>query len=315
MDVFESKGRTVDEAVFSGLLKMDLSIDEVDIEIIDEGGSLFKSARVKLTRKEEPDYTYIPKAEREAAAPPPPPLPKKGFEERPRSLEPRPERSFERRDSRGDRRDDRVRSDFRRDDRKRDDFRRDDRRPNERPVAREEVPDEPIIPHEPTNDAEKFLYGLFSHMRMNVALASKVEESILKVDMSGRGMGMLIGRRGETLDALQYLTSLVINNGKSDYTKVMLDTESYRVKREDTLKRLAAHLAEKVQKSGRRVVLEPMNPYERRILHATLQDYEKVYTFSEGEEPFRSVVVALKGKEDDTQPPETISRPRPRQHR
>lgn len=311
MDVFESKGKTVDEAVFSGLLKMDLSIDEVDIEIIDEGGSFFKSARVKLTRKAEPDYTYTPKAEMEATAPQPP-QPKKGFEERPRSSEPRPERSFERRD----RRDDRVRSDFRRDDHRRDDFRRDGRQ-NERPAAREEAVDEPIIPREPTNEAEKFLYGLFAHMRMNVALASKVEESILKVDMAGRGMGMLIGRRGETLDALQYLTSLVINNGKSDYTKVMLDTENYRVKREDTLKRLAAHLAEKVQKSGRRVVLEPMNPYERRILHATLQDYENVYTFSEGEEPFRSVVVALKGKEDDTQPPETISRPRskPRNHR
>ena len=311
MDVLESKGRTVDEAVFSGLLKMDLSIDEVDIEIIDEGGSLFKSARVRLTRKPEEDYS-IDVAPEVKAAVPQPPQPKKGFEERPRSAEPRPARSFEHRD----RRDDNRRDDFRRDDRRRDDYRRDDRRPNDRPAVREEM-DELIIVREPTNDAEKFLYGVFSHMRMNVALSSKVEESILKVDMSGRCMGMLIGRRGETLDALQYLTSLVINNGKSDYTKVMIDTENYRGKREDTLKRLAAHLAEKVQKSGRRVVLEPMNPYERRILHATLQDYENVYTFSEGEEPFRSVVVALKGKEDDTQPPEPISRPkpRPRQHR
>ncbi len=314
MDVFESKGRTVDEAVFSGLLKMDLSIDEVDIEILDEGGGLFKSARVRLTHKAEPDYSVDTVAQEEKVVPQPP-QPKKGFEEPFRGSEPHRERSFERRDDRG-RRDDRRRDDFRRDDRRRDDYRRDDRRPVERPAAREEV-EEPIVAREPSNDAEKFLYGLFTHMRMNVALTSKVEESILKVDMSGRGMGMLIGRRGETLDALQYLTSLVINNGKSDYTKVMLDTEDYRVKREETLKRLAAHLAEKVQKSGRRVVLEPMNPYERRILHATLQDYEKVYTYSEGEEPFRSVVVALKGKEDDTQPPEPVSRPkpRPRHHR
>ena len=104
---------------------------------------------------------------------------------------------------------------------------------------------------------------------------------------------------GETLDALQYLTSLVVNSGKDDYTKVMLDTEDYRKKREDTLRRLAARLADKVLKSGKRVVLEPMNPYERRIMHATLQDYDKVYTYSEGEDPFRSVVVALRG-EDDT---------------
>ena len=124
---------------------------------------------------------------------------------------------------------------------------------------------------------------------------------MLKVDMSGRGMGMLIGRRGETLDALQYLTSLVVNNGKEDYIKIMLDTEDYRKKREDTLRRLAARLADKVQKSGKRVVLEPMNPYERRILHSTLQDYENVYTYSEGEDPFRSVVVALKGQDDEQQ--------------
>lgn len=299
MDVIESKGKTVDEAVFSGLVKMDLSIDEVDIEILDEGGSIFKSARVRLTRKPEMDV-HDTMTEVES---PRPSLPKKGFEERPAGGEARSGRGFEahrdRRDGRG--------FEARRD-------RRDDRRQSERPAAREEA-EEPFVPREPSNDAEKFLYGLFERMRMNVALSSRVEESILKVDMSGRGMGMLIGRRGETLDALQYLTSLVINNDKNEYTKVMLDTENYRVKREDTLRHLAARLADKVQKSGRRVVLEPMNPYERRILHATLQDYEKVYTYSEGEEPYRSVVVALKGKEDDATPPEPVSRPKPRHRR
>jgi spoIIIJ-associated protein len=314
MDVFESKGRTVDEAVFSGLVKMDLSIDEVDIEILDEGAGLFKSARVRLTRKPEEEFSVEAVGEPEA-----PPQPKKGFEE-PFRPEPRGERSFERRDRRDSGRRDDFRPGGRRDEHRREDFRRDDRRPGDRPysrpAAREEA-DEPIVAREPQNEAEKFLYGLFGHMRMNVALASRMEDGMLKVDMSGRVMGMLIGRRGETLDALQYLTSLVINNNKNDYTKVMLDTENYRGKREDTLKRLAAHLAEKVEHSGRRVVLEPMNPYERRILHATLQDYEKVYTYSEGEEPYRSVVVALKGKEDDTRPPEPVSRPnpRPRRHR
>jgi|AGTN01.3.fsa_nt_gi Predicted RNA-binding protein len=295
MEVLESKGKTVDEAVFSGLIKMDLSIDEVEIEILDEGGSLFKSAKVRLSKKQETDY------DAEAREPEKPQV-KKGFEEMPERDDRRP-RSFEGRQGRDDNR--------RRDDHRRDDYRQGDRRQGEHTEFRGETEPEdlPAVPREPGNDAEKFLYGLFTHMRMNVALSSRVEEGMLKVDMEGRGMGMLIGRRGETLDALQYLTSLVINNGKSEYTKVMLDTENYRGKREDTLKRLAAHLADKVQKSGRRVVLEPMNPYERRILHATLQDYAKVYTYSEGEDPYRSVVVALKGQEDD-RPPEPVSRPR-----
>jgi len=93
----------------------------------------------------------------------------------------------------------------------------------------------------------------------------------------------------------------VVNNGKSEYTKIMLDTEDYRKKREDTLRRLAARLADKVQKSGKRVVLEPMNPYERRILHSTLQNYDNVYTYSEGEDPYRSVVVALKTDEYESE--------------
>lgn len=317
MDVYESKGKTVDEAVFSGLMKMDCSIDEVDIEILDEGGGLFKSARVKLTRKTEPEvFPAELTAEAEEPKPQPAPLPRKGFEDM--------GNGFERRERRDDRRDDRRRDDRRpggrpgdrRDnrysERKRDDYRSD--RGGQR--REEEMPDEPIVPHEPQNDAEKFLYGLFERMRMNVALTSKDQEGMLHIDMAGRGMGMLIGRRGETLDALQYLTSLVINNNKNDYTKVMLDTENYRVKREETLKRLAAHLADKVVKSGRAMVLEPMNPYERRILHATLQDYDKVYTYSEGEEPYRSVVVAIKGQEGGPAPePVSRPRPRPRSHR
>ena len=322
MDVYESKGKTVDEAVFSGLIKMDMSIDEVDIEILDEGGSLFKSARVRLTRKTEPEITWAAEAEeavevKPQAQPQSAPLPRKGFEgmENGYRAEPRGERSFERRDGRRDdhRRDGRPgdRRDNRRDDR-RDDRRRDDYRPERSAQRREEeLPDEPFVPREPQNDAEKFLYGLFERMRMNVALTSKDQDGLMHIDMAGRGLGTLIGRRGETLDALQYLTSLVINNNKNDYTKVMIDTENYRVKREETLKRLAAHLADKVQKSGKAMVLEPMNPYERRILHATLQDYEKVYTYSEGEEPYRSVVVALKGQEGE-QKPEPVSRPRPR---
>jgi len=270
MDFIESKGRTVDEAVFNGLLKMDLSIDEVDIEILDEGGGLFKSARVRLTRKPA-----------DAVVPFEPEKPRE--EERPRRDE---KRAGERRES------DRCekRSSGRHERERRSSGRREEKR-------REVGIPEDFVAQEPSNDAEKFLLGLFERMNMAVTIKSEMQDGILKLNLSGRGMGVLIGRRGETLDALQYLTSLVVNNGKSEYTKIMLDTENYRKKREDTLRRLAKRLAEKVQNSGKRVVLEPMNPYERRILHSTLQNYENVYTYSEGEDPFRSVVVALKGDE------------------
>ena len=270
MDFIESKGKTVDEAVFNGLLKMDLSIDEVDIEILDEGGGLFKSARVRLTRKPA-----------DAVVPFEPEKPRE--EERPRRDE---KRAGERRES------DRCekRSSGRHERERRSSGRREEKR-------REVGVPEDFVAQEPSNDAEKFLLGLFERMNMAVTIKSEMQDGILKLNLSGRGMGVLIGRRGETLDALQYLTSLVVNNGKSEYTKIMLDTENYRKKREDTLRRLAKRLAEKVQNSGKRVVLEPMNPYERRILHSTLQNYENVYTYSEGEDPFRSVVVALKGDE------------------
>lgn len=279
MDMIECKGKTVDEAVYSGLIKMDLSIDEVKIEILDTGGSLFKSAKVRLTKKTEDDIKETVTVQQE-------------------ERQKREERSFSPREHR-DRRDNVPRYDKRHDGPrrdKRDDYRRENHGVREVPEA-----DADFTPQEPANDAEKFLLGLFDKMGNRVRLKSSSEEGILKVDLSGRGMGMLIGRRGETLDALQYLTSLVVNNGKEDYTKVMLDTEDYRKKREDTLRRLAARLADRVQKSGKRVVLEPMNPYERRILHSTLQDFDKVYTYSEGEDPFRSVVVALKGSEDEPQ--------------
>ena len=267
MDVIESKGKTVDEAVFSGLLKMDLSIDEVDIEILDEGGGLFKSAKVRMTKKKDSELPgKIEMAGEKLETPP-------AKRETPRYEAPRRE--------------------ARRDDKKGRAPQR--RREYDQRHERMTEETESVTPKEPRNDAEKFLYGLFERMGINVTLKSeKLQDDILRIDMSGRAMGMLIGRRGETLDALQYLTSLVSNNGKEEYLKVMLDTENYRKKREEALKRLALRLADKVVKSGKKVVLEPMNPYERRILHATLQDHPGITTYSEGEDPFRSVVVALK---------------------
>ena len=114
----------------------------------------------------------------------------------------------------------------------------------------------------------------------------------------GDTLGILIGRRGETLDAIQYLTSLQVNRGNEDYIRVVLDTENYRAKREDSLRRLAMRMANRAQKTGRRVVMEPMNPYERRVMHTALQDHPAVTTHSEGEEPNRRVVITLKATEN-----------------
>ena len=143
-------------------------------------------------------------------------------------------------------------------------------------------------------EAECFLDGLFRIMGGPASAQAEENEDSLNVELTGDSTGVLIGRRGETLDALQYLTGLVVNKGKENYKRVTLDTENYRKKREETLVKLANRIAGKVARTGKRVVLEPMNPYERRILHATLQNNPKVETISEGEEPYRRVIIKKK---------------------
>ena len=144
--------------------------------------------------------------------------------------------------------------------------------------------------------AEKFLNDVFAAMKMNVSvdINFKEEEKSMDIDLSGEEMGILIGKRGQTLDSLQYLVSLVINKKSEDYIRVKVDTENYRARRKETLKNLAKNIAYKVKRTKRPVSLEPMNPFERRIIHSALQSDKYVTTHSEGEEPFRRVVVTLK---------------------
>lgn len=143
-------------------------------------------------------------------------------------------------------------------------------------------------------DAHKFIRDVLDSMGILAEVKINEENDIIKVDLTGPKMGLIIGYRGETLDSLQYLISLVVNKGHDiPYKKVVLDTENYRAKREETLKRVALKTANKVNKSRRPFKLEPMNPYERRIIHAALQGNDTVCTYSEGDEPFRRVVIAL----------------------
>ena len=147
-----------------------------------------------------------------------------------------------------------------------------------------------------TDIAKDFLKDVFEAMDMVVVVNVKYNESdrVMDIDLSGDDMGVLIGKRGQTLDSLQYLVSLVVNKDVEDYIRVKVDTENYRQRRKDTLENLAKNISYKVKRTKRAVSLEPMNPYERRIIHSALQNDKYVTTHSEGDEPFRHVVVTIK---------------------
>lgn len=152
-----------------------------------------------------------------------------------------------------------------------------------------------IVKHNYKDDVEDFLRNLLNNMNVKAEISIKEENESIFINLTGPKMGTIIGYRGETLDAIQYLCSLVANKDSNNpYKKVVLDTENYRKKREETLIRVAEKTAYKVRKNNRAYKLEPMNPYERRIIHSALQDNEFVYTFSEGDEPNRKVVVDIR---------------------
>ncbi len=165
--------------------------------------------------------------------------------------------------------------------------------------------DEPFVPSDPETLSEAgriaydFLKNVTEKMGVQVAIRVTEEADHLSVAMMGDTLGILIGRRGDTLDALQYLVSLQVNKSREGYMRVSLDTENYRAKREEALTRLAQRMAARARKTGRKVTLEPMNPYERRVLHSALQNNPYVTTHSEGEEPYRRVVITLKSNPDE----------------
>ena len=142
-----------------------------------------------------------------------------------------------------------------------------------------------------TADPKEFLEKVFNAMNMKVSIDVETKEDEINIELSGDDMGVLIGKRGQTLDSLQYLTSIVVNKGRKEYIRVKIDTENYRLRRKETLENLAKNLAYKAKRTKNPVSLEPMNPYERRIIHSALQNDKYVTTHSEGEEPYRKVII------------------------
>ena len=319
MSAYESTGKTVEEAVSEGLKKLGLSIGEVQVDILEEGSKglfgLFgsKTARVRLTVKEEErretvfaDSLSSYDAERRAPKKAEKPAePAKAVPQAPREV---PQAPKAERAPKPDKpqRPARLNADSAEQDPKAERGPKPERieKPARAPKAEKHalprIPSEPAVPAEqrdPQSDEGKvqaFLQELTRLMGLEISVHVHTdEEGNIRVSMQGDTLGILIGRRGETLDALQYLTSLHINRGRQEYTRVTLDSEGYRAKREDALVRLANRMANRAQRTGRKVSLEPMNPYERRILHSALQGHEGISTHSEGEEPNRHVVITV----------------------
>ena len=146
----------------------------------------------------------------------------------------------------------------------------------------------------PEKVAKEFLREMFVAMGIIVNIETELKEKQLLINLSGSDMGILIGKRGQTLDSIQYLVNLVVNKGDAPYLSITIDTENYRQRRKETLESLAYNLAKKVKQTGKKVVLEPMNPYERKVIHSTLQNHPSVITRSEGKDPYRRVIIEKK---------------------
>ena len=285
MDFSEKWGKDVDEAVRLALIDLKLTEDQVNVIVLEEPTKGFLGLGAKLAKVRVEKKPELLKAEEKK-------------EEKIQKYEP----SFK--SERQDRPERQERQD--RTDRPQ---RHDDRRPEkrekkvDRPRQTGEVSFESgfSIREKPAdlvdlNDhvAESFLKEITEKMGLSLKIKVQGNDSCIYVEMDGRDSGTIIGKRGQTLDAIQYLTSLVVNKDKEKYQRVVVDAENYREKRERTLEQLANRLADKVIKSRKSVRLEPMNPYERKVIHATLQSNPRVTTRSEGEEPYRRVIIELK---------------------
>ncbi|WP_300625927.1 RNA-binding cell elongation regulator Jag/EloR [uncultured Megasphaera sp.] len=261
MRTIEATGKTIEDAVRSGLVRLGLMEEEVTIEVLAEPKSGFlgfgsKPAKVRLTekaRKNAPIYD-IEEEERKAA----PPAEPKAAEAAPAEdvTAETPEE------------------------------------PVEEPAAVEAEPaEETFTAEEAAAKAKAFLQDVLRNMGIEVMIEKMIKSDKIILHLHGKNLGILIGKHGQTLDALQYLTNLTTNQGEETRHFIMMDVENYRQRREETLKQLAVRLAGRVKRSGEKVVLEPMNGYERKIIHVALQNEAHVRTESEGQDPYRHVVI------------------------
>lgn len=261
MRTIEATGKTIEDAVRSGLVRLGLMEEEVTIEVLAEPKSGFlgfgsKPAKVRLTekaRKNAPIYD-IEEEERKAA----PPAESKAAEAAPAEA---------------------VTAET-------------PKEPVEEPAAVEAEPaEETFTAEEAAAKAKAFLQDVLRNMGIEVMIEKMIKSDKIILHLHGKNLGILIGKHGQTLDALQYLTNLTTNQGEETRHFIMLDVENYRQRREETLKQLAVRLAGRVKRSGEKVVLEPMNGYERKIIHVALQNEAHVRTESEGQDPYRHVVI------------------------
>lgn len=299
MDFSEKYGKDIDEAVTLALRDLKATIDEVEVILLEEPskgflgiGSKLAKVRVELkTKEEEPKVTEEPKF----------------IEDRKENEEVRDRHDVEEKEGASQTARSGEKSARSKKGRK-------DRKPkkpqNKEKSAGADKDSEVEGSHKsvrtsinvrpedlkPVEDhvALDFLRSTAEKMKLELTFSAEENAENLYIDIEGKDAGTIIGKRGQTLDAIQYLTSLVVNKDKENYVRVVLDAENYREKREKTLERLADRLAGKVIKTGRSVRLEPMNPYERMVIHAALHQHPKVKTRSEGEEPYRRVIIELK---------------------
>lgn len=269
MDYSEKWGRDVDEAVKLALEDLKVSIDEVDVTVLEEPsrgffgiGSKLALVRVEKKKKEEPEPeppapAPVVKAETKAEAP-------KKQNKQNKEKKNRQEKST-----------------------------KETKTQNTEPEAKISEPEEDLQALE-DHKALTFLREVIKEMGLDCEVTGKMGKETIYLNIQGKDSGTIIGKRGQTLDSIQYLVSLVVNKDQNKYTRVVVDAENYRAKRERTLEALAYRLASKVARSRRPVKLEPMNPYERKVIHATLQNHPKVTTRSEGEDPYRRVIIELK---------------------
>ena len=260
MKSVEKTAKTVDDAVRAALDELGAAKDQVTVEVLSEGkGPLFglfgRDAKVRVTLKEAAEETTEPAA---AAVP----------EAEPEAAGPEA------------------------------DAPKADAPEAKAPAAdpQKAGAEEEASRQETAAQAKAFLEEIAKAMGMDLIIEKFVnrKDGDILLKLHGEGLGVLIGKHGQTLDALQYLTNLAANKGRKDWNRVILDAENYRQRRRETLEKLARHLAQRVKRSGRKAMLEPMNPYERKIVHMSLQNDPEVTTYSEGEEPYRKVIIDLK---------------------